>query len=543
MKTILRLLMLIVAISVTGSASANDVDIAKRGVVRVFVVAADAFGRPSIGHGTGFAIDNDTIVTNFHVIEPALKSRKRPIVAIVPSEGTEVYSIRVEALNRSKDLALLTAKGANFPPLTVYAGAVESGEDVVALGYPGNVDYATLGVPNSLAAIRRYLVPRSPTLAEGNFSDARSVNGIDALVHSASIARGNSGGPLVDECGRVLGVNTFQTNSSGGDSSFAFASSSRELMQFLRNEGQDFQSISEECVTAEEFAQREKERVEKEEREAQAIAAAEKEAQEKAERIAERDIIAERENKFFLAIILLFAGGLAAAGGGFVAIQKPERRTIGAAVAGIGILTFVAGVAAFLQRPDLSPAEIEARIADSNTATDADQETDPDAIEQEARTDTNSDDKPRGAIAASAMTGAGDEDLICLIDRSQGRITTSKLDDVPFGWDTTGCVNGSKQYSPTNGGRAWTRLLVPNDTATVSRITFTPSSNKLVIDKYALSLDRMTEARDLRARISTDSCTLNKDSIGLLADRQEDISEVLPDTPSERLVYNCQPAG
>lgn len=540
MRAILGVLLLLLAMPAASPALANDANTAKRGVVRVFVVAENPFGRPSIGHGTGFAIGGDKIVTNYHVIEAALKSRSKPIVAIVPSEGTQVYAIRVEAVDRSKDLALLTAKGANFPPLTIYTGALESGEDVVALGYPGNVDYATLGVPDNLAAIKRYLVPRSPTLAEGNFSDTNMVNGIEALVHSASIARGNSGGPLVDECGRVLGVNTFQTNSSGGDSSFAFASSSQELMRFLRREGQTFQSIAQECVTAEEFAEREKTRLEQEQRERDAKEQAEKESRDKAERIAERDILAEREEKLFLAIILLLAGGLTAGGGAFLAAQKPDRRSLGGILAGVGVLAIVGGVAVFLMRPGISSADIEARMNGGGAGGESDDAAD--ALPDATALDTDDTGSASGAVKASATTDSGNVQLVCIIDRSQGRITTTQVEDMEIGWSRNGCVNGSKQYAPMANGRSWSRLLVPNETATVSRLTYTPSSNMLVVDKYALTLDLMTQARDLRARISTDSCTRSEDSIARLAERQQDIGRILPEIPSERLVYNCQPA-
>src|SRR3546814_17470012 len=74
--------------------------------------------------------------------------------------------------------------------------------DVVALGYPGNVDLATARSAND------YITPRTPTRSEGNMSNLQSVDGVAMLINTAKISRGNSGGPLVDQCGRIVGINT-----------------------------------------------------------------------------------------------------------------------------------------------------------------------------------------------------------------------------------------------------------------------------------------------------------------------------------------------
>src|SRR3546814_19195096 len=94
--------------------------------------------------------------------------------------------------------------------------------DVVALGYPGNVDLATARSAND------YITPRTPTRSEGNMSNLQTVDGVAMLIHTAKISRGNSGGPLVDQCGRIVGINTAITRADDGDSPFAFAISGRE---------------------------------------------------------------------------------------------------------------------------------------------------------------------------------------------------------------------------------------------------------------------------------------------------------------------------
>ena len=84
------------------------------------------------------------------------------------------------------------------------------------------------------SSIDDYVRPLPATRSVGIFSNVRPINGITTLLHTANIARGHSGGPLLDQCGRVLGVNTLITRNQDGDAPFAFAVANRELAAFLR---------------------------------------------------------------------------------------------------------------------------------------------------------------------------------------------------------------------------------------------------------------------------------------------------------------------
>src|SRR3546814_11853480 len=86
------------------------------------------------------------------------------------------------------------------PSAAVYTGPLESGADVVALGYPGNVDLATA------RSAADYITPRTPVRSEGNVSNRRAVDGVAMLDHTPKISRGNSGGQLADQCGRLLAI-------------------------------------------------------------------------------------------------------------------------------------------------------------------------------------------------------------------------------------------------------------------------------------------------------------------------------------------------
>src|SRR3546814_7579788 len=104
------------------------------------------------------------------------------------------------SIDTARDLALIGMDEGRVPSAAVYTGPLDSGADVVALGYPGNVDLATA------RSAADYITPRIPVRSEGNVSNRRAVDGVAMLVHTAKISRGNSGGPLVDQCGRIVGI-------------------------------------------------------------------------------------------------------------------------------------------------------------------------------------------------------------------------------------------------------------------------------------------------------------------------------------------------
>ena len=231
----LALLLTLLAFSLSGgaaSADPGDVDAASRGVVRVVIIGTENGEPVPISHGTGFAVSPTRIVTNAHVVTEAAQDDTLRI-GIVPAEGEGGAFARIIAISPRNDLALLEiAKGSlPLPPLALAGGPTVDQGEVAAVGYPMNVDLAQgLGMNDIFRA-------QPPVKSRGYISGLRPSRQFDTILHTAPIARGNSGGPLLDPCGRVIGVNSFSTDSAGGDAEFYFAVSLRELLPFLRNLG------------------------------------------------------------------------------------------------------------------------------------------------------------------------------------------------------------------------------------------------------------------------------------------------------------------
>ena len=148
-----------------------------------------------VARGTGFAVStNGYFLTNYHVVEDIIN--KPGQVLIKMDESGEEIRTRIVKTDRRTDLALLKAEGTFEPVRFSPDGNVKLGESVVALGFP-QVD----------------LQGKSIKATTGSIS---SENGIKDEVQwfqmSAPIQPGNSGGPVVNAIGEVVGVTVAQLN-------------------------------------------------------------------------------------------------------------------------------------------------------------------------------------------------------------------------------------------------------------------------------------------------------------------------------------------
>jgi S1-C subfamily serine protease len=492
----------------------DDISAASRSVVRVVVVAVVDGRVVGFGHGSGFAISDTKIVTNAHVVELAAKYPDNVAIGAVPSEGKGAVPARILAVDEARDLALIEITKGGIPPTAIYSGAVESGTKVTALGYPGNVDAA------AARGLLDKIEPRAPVRSDGNVSNPEEVNGTPVLTHTAAIARGNSGGPLVDECGRVVGVNTFITRADDGDAPFGFAVMASELIKFLGEHGVKPPSVGVACEPLDEAAAREREEQAKAEEEARK----KQDAEDKAAQIEREErmfaIQAERENRMALAAVLLVLGALSAGASLVFLIQKNERRVrLAGAVAGVLI---VAAALAFLTRPALNANALVS-----------------DPAQEAAKEAAAESPKPEADAASPAKPASDKRSFTCVIDLERSRVTISQTNDVPVSIDKAGCVNGRTQYAEMDGGD-WQRVLVPNEDATVAVVDFNPDAKSYRVSRYLLDAENMAEARKLRPDIK--QCTKDAAAVVKLTEAQNAIRAILPEQANERLVYRCSSA-
>jgi hypothetical protein len=498
------LLALLALVAIAAPARADDISAAGRGVVRVVTVAVAEDEVVGFGHGSGFAVSPTRIVTNAHVVELAARYPGNVVVGVVPSEGDQSVQGRLVAVDPERDLALIEVSGIRLAPLALYAGPPSEGEAMIALGYPGNVDLATA------RSAADFITPQSPVRSQGVFSGRRALAGTQMLLHTASIARGNSGGPLLDRCGRVLGVNSALTRGDEGDASFALAIADAELLAFLREAGQSVTTVGTPCVTMEErlAADRVADEDARSASDAAARAAAERAAAERTAAIAQAraDNEVARENVMAAAAVLLVLGALAVGAAGLLG-QRGDRRWRWAAGGGVAVM--VGAVVTFLLRPGFDPADL-----------------------------------PEATAATAPSTAAAEAigPLACSFDAERSRVVSSQPEAVRLAWSADGCMNGRTQYAEDGRG-GWQRILVPDGEATVSVLQYRPGTRGYSETRYFLDAARMTELRRLRQSVTVKACTADQAARANLQTQQAALRAALPSVPNERLAYRCRPAG
>lgn len=512
-KQIIALLAALFALVAAPVAMADPADIsaASRSVVRVVIIESDGDRARLITHGTGFAVTPNLIVTNAHVVEE-LRGDDTLIAGVVPAEGRNGYPAKLVAYSPGNDLALLRIEGGGtLTPITLFPGAPTDGSEVYAVGYPGNVDLAQ-GL--SMADL---VTPQEAVKTRGYLSGGRSSRSFDTLLHTAPLGSGNSGGPLLDSCGRVIGVNSFgMVSDNSTDSSFYFAISMRELSAFLLRAKVDVHSSGLPCRSIADLDRAEAQRAAGE----QARMAAEREARaqasqqqfETARREAEMAVLSERDNGMALAALLL-VGALGVGGWGMVQASRRRGKFQRKHVFGAAAL-LASAIAVWFLRPSL--ASIDSRAREN--------------LEQPQASSSSS---------AAALDRPGSGRMICVLDPERSRVTVSDITDVPIEWTETGCMNGKTQYGLANDG--WSRILVPNGEETISVNSYDPQSRTYTVERFLVGLDAMTEARAARARLNAPACGAGEEAARQFGQNQQSIKALLPPEPNERMRYNCQP--
>lgn len=212
---------------------AADVEQLEHSVARVIAELAQGAST-----GSGAVVAPGRVLTNQHVIEGG----SRIVVGNRHSGGLKPAVVIWESA--ALDLALLKVDGLTLPVAELASGKPSKGDPVIAMGYPGAADYGedlTFEATVNRGVLSNF--HREPWSGRGNGQP------LDIIQHDAPINAGNSGGPLFDDCGRVIGVNT---QKSGQDNTHGIFWASRitEAIPELRRLGIAARITDSDCTLA-----------------------------------------------------------------------------------------------------------------------------------------------------------------------------------------------------------------------------------------------------------------------------------------------------
>ncbi len=158
------------------------------------------------GSGSGVILSKDGyIVTNRHVIKEA------DVIKVAVGEDAELYTAELIGEDEATDIAVLKIDAENLPPINISSSRhLKAGDFVLAIGSP-------FGLPNTVTHGIVSAVGRTHLGITGS-------SGYEDFIQTdASINPGNSGGVLVDNRGRMVGINTAIFSKSGGNHGIGFA--------------------------------------------------------------------------------------------------------------------------------------------------------------------------------------------------------------------------------------------------------------------------------------------------------------------------------
>ena len=155
------------------------------------------------GVGSGFIYNDDGyIITNHHVIEGAEK------ITVYLSDKTQVQA-EIIGSDSLSDIAVIkiNPEGLNLIPMEIgNSDLLVVGDEVIAIGCPAGIEYMGTVTDGIISAINRDV-----ELKEDGKSTVKTMT---LLQTNATINKGNSGGPLINSLGQVIGINTLKLGES-----------------------------------------------------------------------------------------------------------------------------------------------------------------------------------------------------------------------------------------------------------------------------------------------------------------------------------------
>lgn len=225
MALALSLCMVFSAIAQTGAVTTADekVDEVKNSILQVVMTyQPDDSSYAVWSSGTCFLINSTTAISCAHIFDPSINTdlAKKMTEAYGPdhvfdTKNVKSYQILVNGgvpvnaslrkINKTADYSVIKLDETVARP-------------TVTLGFSKDLKITqqiyTLGFPSTVANLQdsRTYTTEQVTITGSTVSNISTTNGVDYITHNANISNGNSGGPLVDESGRVIGINLYKTN-------------------------------------------------------------------------------------------------------------------------------------------------------------------------------------------------------------------------------------------------------------------------------------------------------------------------------------------
>ena len=163
------------------------------------------FQQETEGMGSGFIINEEGyILTNYHVIDGAKE------VTVTLSDGREVTASVVN-YDSDKDIAMIKINEEVKVPGVVELGdsdALQPGEEVVAIGNPLSKELSSTLTKGIISALNRNV-------------ETQSGVSTNLIQTDTAINAGNSGGPLINTKGQVIGINTLKASDGAEGIGFA----------------------------------------------------------------------------------------------------------------------------------------------------------------------------------------------------------------------------------------------------------------------------------------------------------------------------------
>lgn len=218
LKRALLLFLSVLILVLPVRADAEAVQAARSSVVRLYGIGVDKeTGQRIRWAGTGFAVgtageETDVFLTNWHVVTGNGRCNQEDVTLWLLSEGAAFDDDQVpvsgcaavcrvlSSTDGYPDVAVLQADVSGYPALPLLSSRqVINGSPVYALGFPGLDNLSSSGAED--VAVTQGTVSRHLTMT--------SAENTRSIIHSAALQHGFSGGPLINEDGAVVALNTY----------------------------------------------------------------------------------------------------------------------------------------------------------------------------------------------------------------------------------------------------------------------------------------------------------------------------------------------